>query len=235
MTLINTPGGCLSNSFVDSVDDATARLEDYGIEFGHWSTLSETAMEFRLRIAAQLMGSGLFPLAGQKVYDKQTLCFPRTCQLDPTVIYEEVKDCQSILAVQVVDLNLIEAVPETSSSEEVLLENALIKSVEVMGVLKVGLQNSLTSTDTTALPKVSTGANLMSLAAKTYGMMTFMLLKPWLTQVRGGTPNVNRRQYDFDVKYLTWLEAWIEDNPLVELVDTYLLPSPDYIEEEPIA
>jgi hypothetical protein len=185
MTLIATAGSYQADSFVESVEDAEERLDNYGIDTGHWATLGAPAKEFRLKIAAHLMGSGTFPLAGDQVYDRQALCFPRTCQNDVTLIPETVMDCQAILAVMVVDLNMVEAEPTTSSTNEVLLDNALIKSVEIMGVLKVGLQNTLNSTTTNRLPAPINRGSMLAIAAQNFGTIAFMLLKPYLVQIRG--------------------------------------------------
>jgi hypothetical protein len=185
MTLLATVGSYQADSFVEDIEDAEERLGNYGIDMGHWATLVDTAKEFRLKIAAQLMGSGVFPLAGDQVYERQALCFPRTCQNDVTLIPETVIDCQCILAVMVVDLNMVEAEPTTSSTSEVLLDNALIKSVEIMGVLKVGLQNTLNSTTTNRLPTSISRGSMLAIAAKNFGTIAFMLLKPYLAQIRG--------------------------------------------------
>ena len=186
MALTTTPiGGYYTNSFAD-LEEAEAFLDDCGIDQTLWNSLTDGAKEFRLRLAAQLMGSGMFPWAGEVIYDKQGLCFPRDMQPNTTEIPDAIKEIQSILAVLSVSQNLAEQTSaSTSSTVTTVLDNALVKSVEVMGLLKVALQNTVDSTtSSTVRPTIATGGRL-SVVTQTFGSYVWMLAKPYLVQMRG--------------------------------------------------
>lgn len=183
-TLVTTVGGSLSNSFVD-IDDADAFIVASGCDPSNltaWDELDDSAKEFRLRVSAQMMGT--LPLRGVPAYEYQALCFPRTCQTVLDEIPSAVQEAQSLIAYLVINKNIANQ-EEQSSGGDILLENALVKSVEVMGVMRVGLQHTMDA----ATIKEQTSANrpLFYKALKSYGAPIWLLLKPYLSQFRGGT------------------------------------------------
>jgi hypothetical protein len=182
MALDVTVGGYQAESFA-TLEEAEVFLAEMGIALNAWQDLSNDAKEFRLRVAARLMGAGMFPLGGEQVYEYQALCFPRTCQTDVTEVPDDVKRAQCLVAILVVEPNFTE--DSSSTVSPIVLEDALIKSVKVMGVLEVGLQNTVDPVTTRTVTHSTTSVS--SRLSRTYGGMMNWLLAPYLVQIRGGT------------------------------------------------
>jgi len=221
MSLDTTVGGAYADSFV-TVEEAYEYIINFAPDGSEdltaWEALSEGQQELRLRIAAQLMGN--LPLRGTKVYEYQALCFPRSAQSDVEEIPLAVKEAQALTAFLVVNQNIDEQTNPASGGSE-LLDNALVKSVEIMGVMRVGLQHTL---DTSAGASINGGKPLLYRMMKSYGLVIWALLKPYLTQVKGGAiqapPTLTSSSVWPDFGY----GAYPYDGTNVQS----LLPSPDY-------
>jgi len=184
MSVDTTVGGAYADSFIEAID-ADDFLQIIGIDETYietWLDFEDEAKEFRLKVAAQFMGT--FPLRGNLVYAYQSLCFPRSCQLDVTDIPEAVKQAQALTACLVIDKNITN-IDEQAVGGDILLENALVKSVKIMGILEVGLQNTMDAA--TIKEQTSINKPLLYKTMKAYGAPIWMLLKPYLAQFRGGT------------------------------------------------
>ena len=184
MDLDTTVGGAYANSFVElaDADDYITNSGSYPAGLDAWLDLEDTAREFRLRVAAQFIG--VLPLRGYPIYEYQALSFPRSFQLDQTIIPEAVMEAQALIAYLIVDRNIAEQEAEATGGD-ILLESALVKSVKIMGVLEVGLQNTM---DAATLKQQSLVSKpLFYKAMKAYGLPIWFLLKPYIAQFRGGT------------------------------------------------
>lgn len=183
MTLNVTVGGAYAESFC-TVIEANTILNTASINTSnltHWNSLSETAKEMRLRLSAQFLGT--LPLRGKRVYAHQALCFPRSSQLVKTEIPVAVKQAQALLAYLLIDPNIALTDPNQSRTESIQLEQALVRSVEVVGIMKVGVQNTI---DAATLKAQAGLESYLAKALKAYGGFVYLLLKPYLSQIRGG-------------------------------------------------
>lgn len=104
MALITTCGSGNANSFITAAD-ASTRLATVPIDITAWTALSSTAKEQRLIYAAHVMD--YLPWIGWRVYTDQALCWPRTCQDDPTDVPEGIKDAQAMIAYLIVHRGLV--------------------------------------------------------------------------------------------------------------------------------
>jgi len=221
MSLDTTVGGAYADSFL-TAEEAYDYLINYALdgseELAVWEAMSDGQHEIRLRIAAQLMAN--LPLRGNKVYEYQALCFPRSCQLDVEEIPSAVKEAQSLLAFMTVAQNIEEqSNPQSGGSE--LLDNALVKSIEIMGVMRVGLQNTF---DSVSSQSSITGKPLLYRMMRAYGLPIWALLKPYLTQFKGGSLQALPRPTASG----TWPEYGYGAYPYDGYEVQSLLPSPDY-------
>jgi hypothetical protein len=184
MSLDTTVGGAYANSFAEltEADDFITNSGCYTEGLDTWLNLEDLAREFRLRVAAQFIG--VLPLRGYPIYEYQALCFPRSFQNDQTIVPENVKEAQSLIAYLVVDRNIAEQEAEATGGD-ILLENALVKSVRIMGILEVGLQNTMDAATIKQQSLIS--KPLFYKAMKAYGLPIWFLLKPYMAQFRGGT------------------------------------------------
>lgn len=202
MTLNVTVGGAYAESFC-TVTEAGTIITNAGLNtsnLSHWNALSSTAKEMRLRLSAQFMGT--LPLRGKRVYKYQALCFPRTSQLVKTVVPSAVKEAQALFAYLLIDPNIAITDPTQTTAESTQLETALVRSVEVMGIMKVGVQNTV---DAATLKAQAGLESYLAKAMKAYGGFIYLLLKPYISQIRGG--NIDT----------------------LNLQDVELLASPDYV------
>lgn len=114
MALNVTIGGAYSNSFItlEEAESLMAILPD-GVDV--WSTLVPEEKEYRLRLAAEIMG--YLRLRGSRVYKNQRLSFPRTHQLNVEEIPQEVKEAQAFIAISVIHRGLAGR-PKSSETRE---------------------------------------------------------------------------------------------------------------------
>jgi hypothetical protein len=184
MALDTTVGGAYATSYVELIeaDDFITNSGCNPTGLDAWLNLEDGPKEFRLRVAAQFIG--VLPLRGYQSYEYQALSFPRSIQPDQTIVPDSVKEAQSLIAYLVVDKNIGEQEAEAEGGD-ILLENALVKSVRIMGILEVGLQNTMDAA--TIKQQTLTTKPLFYKAMKAYGLPIWFLLRPYLAQFRGGT------------------------------------------------
>lgn len=183
MSLKTTVGGAYADSFC-TLEEASATITGSGLNasnLAHWTALSTGAKELRLKLSAHFIGT--LPLRGKRVYKYQALAFPRNSQLDVTKIPTAVKEAQALLAYLLVDPNISLTDPSQSPSEAVLLDEALVRSVEVVGIMKVGLQNTV---EAATLKAQAALESYLYKAMRAYGGFIWLLLKPYISQIRGG-------------------------------------------------
>jgi hypothetical protein len=228
MALDTTVGGYYATSFAE-ITEADDYIDAYDPD-ATWLDLEDSQKEFRLRVAAQFIGT--LPLRGYKVYEYQTLCFPRSVQVDLTEVPEGVKEAQSLIAYLIIDKNIQESATSSEGGGQIL-DEPLIRSVEVMGVMRVGLQNTL---DTRATKQSSPTVFARYLAA--YAAPVWMLIKPYLTQIRGGVqPIIVGPEASTGIDYSGFYESRCRypdynRNYMPSLLEYHqLLASPDYVAE----
>ena len=182
--LTTTVGGAYSDSFITvaEADSLISGAEVATDELATWASLSSDAKELRLRAAAQLIG--LLPLRGHRVFEYQALPFPRSVQLDVHVIPDAVKTSQALIAYLVVNRNLADVT--SNASESGLLSDALVREVDVVGVMKVRLQHTL---DASTIRAQSQFRPAFLKLMKAYGAPIWMLMRPYIAQLKGGLTN----------------------------------------------
>ena len=150
----------------------------FGLGIGYYSDIVSYKKEYMLKVAAMIMG--MMPLAGRRIYQEQTLDFPRTTVLDYNIIPHEVKEAQALLACLVVQPNLDK---QTDISDSfyipIGMQNTVVTSVKVAGIMDVKAEAS-TTTDISI-----TNRTLLEAAASMFLLPIYMRLKPYLTQVGG--------------------------------------------------
>ena len=171
MTLITANGGALSDSYatVRQANDYLTRL--YGVgNLGTWSTLTLFQKEYRLRIAAMLIG--IMRLRGCKSYWNQALDFPRyvpdVSQNNDRKVPGPVIEAQILIAFGVVHRGLA-----TESSPDDGVSAGRVRSVGLSGLLSVTFADG-----------PITGGTLLGALIRTTEFPIYALLKPWLTQIR---------------------------------------------------
>ncbi len=194
MTLNVTIGGAYAESFC-TVQEATTIIAASGLNssnLAHWNALSSTAKELRLRLAANFIGT--LPLRGKRVYKYQALAFPRDIQLDYQSIPTAIKEAQVLFAYLLIDPNIEATDPSQGPERNVVLSSSVVKSVEVLGIMKVGTQHTL---DGSTLRAQATLDSYLFKAMKAYGGFIWILMKPFLAQVRGG--NIDKLHHKISV------------------------------------
>jgi hypothetical protein len=83
--IVTTVGGSKSNSFI-TASEATTILTNSAFDATEWSTLTQSKQESLLIMAAEAMDYLMWK--GYRVYDQQSLCFPRSIQWDLEILRE---------------------------------------------------------------------------------------------------------------------------------------------------
>lgn len=150
----------------------------FGFVVGIYPDVVSYKKEYMLKVAAMLIG--MLPLAGRRIYQQQTLDFPRTTVLDYNSIPPEVREAQALIACLVVQPNLDK---QTDISDSfyipVGLQNTTVTSVKVAGIMDVKSEAS-TSSDTNI-----TTRTLLESVTNVFMLPIYMRLKPYLTQIGG--------------------------------------------------
>lgn len=170
MALITKIGGVESDSFV-TVAEADVIVPTLPDDPSAWEDLETAEKEYRLQLAAQLMG--VLMLRGRKVYCGQGLCFPRSSQPQVHMIPDEVKETQVFVAYSVVH-RALENRPESVTEQAA---GSRVTRVSLGGLLSVGFSGE----------PISAGS-YMDKMVRTTQFPAFLKMKRWLTQVRGGQP-----------------------------------------------
>jgi hypothetical protein len=148
----------------------------FGLAYGYYSDTVPFKKEYMLKVAAMLMG--MLPLSGRRIYQQQTLDFPRTSVVDYNVIPTAVKEAQALIACLVVQPNLDK---QTDISDSfyipIGMQNTVVSSVKVAGIMDVKSEAS-TSVDVNI-----TSRTLLESAAGMFLLPVYMRLKPYLTQI----------------------------------------------------
>lgn len=167
MTLHTKIGGRETNSFITIVeaDAIMLRLPD---DDTTWKVLTDIEKEYRLTLATNLMG--MLPWRGFRVYNGQAVVFPRSSQgLDVRVIPDAIKDAQAQIAFSVVHRALLERPTVAEGSGD-----TKVRKVSLGGLLSVTFDD-----------KTEKGVSSFDRFLRTVHWPIFMLLLPWLAQVRG--------------------------------------------------
>ena len=168
MSLTTHVGGAESNSFclVTQAEDWLADV--YGADLTNWLAMPLSRRELFLMAAAEFMA--YLPLRGDRSYRNQRLCFPRTCQQDPSVLPDEVWQAQAVIALDVV----YRWAASEYSAPELGDVSGDITSFGLGGVLQVAIAGNGNSVTGGVLSRLS----------KPSSLMLFSLLKPYLTTVK---------------------------------------------------
>jgi len=169
MTLKTSLGGRDSTSLV-TVDEATSVITDlYPDELTEWTDLTETGQEYRLELAAQIMG--MLPFAGYQAYCGQALCFPRRIRGTLYCAPDDVKVAQVLIAFSVVHRALANAGSVTDATAA-----GRVTQVSMAGLLSVSLAGSAPES-----------GNLLDKFTRSVQFPIYAKLKRYLSQIRGGS------------------------------------------------
>lgn len=170
MSLVTTVGGAQSNSFETLSNMETFLTSIFGTLVTTWSSLTTAQKEFQAEMAADWIG--YLPLRGRRAYRNQGLAFPRTCQLDSSVMPDRVKEAQALMLYEVVHRawNI-----EEDSLEEGAEQVGSVKSVS-LGVLSVSFGDSISSGNPGVLLKIIQSGH----------PAIYSRLKPYIATIRGG-------------------------------------------------
>jgi hypothetical protein len=155
----------------------------FGITVGTYIDTVASTKEYMLKLGAQLMG--YLPLKGERVYTDQALDFPRTSQKVTTEIPVSVKEAQALITCLVVYPNIIK---QESLSEDVLLptaiQNSVVDKVQVAGIMTVSTSSSASASESSL---GGTTTSFLASAANAFMLPIYLRMRPYLTQVRGGS------------------------------------------------
>jgi hypothetical protein len=143
---------------------------------GYYPDIVSYKKEYMLKVAAMLMG--MLPLSGRRIYQQQTLDFPRTSVVDYNIIPPEVKEAQALIACLVVQPNLDK---QTDISDSfyipIGMQNTVVDSVQVAGIMTVK------SSASTSVDVNITSRTLLESVSGVFMLPVYMRLKPYLTQI----------------------------------------------------
>jgi len=169
MTLKTSLGGRDSTSLV-TVDEATEIISViFPDELTEWTDLTESGMEYRLELSAQILG--MMPFAGYQVYCGQALCFPRRIRGTLFRAPYDVKVAQVLIAFSVVHRALANAGAISASSA-----SGRVTQISMAGLLSVSLAGSSPS-----------GGNFLDKFTRSVQFPIYAKLKIYLSQIRGGS------------------------------------------------
>jgi hypothetical protein len=148
----------------------------FGFVSGYYPDIVSYKKEYMLKVAAMLMG--MLPLSGRRIYQQQTLDFPRTSVVDYNIIPPEVKEAQALIACLVVQPNLDK---QTDISDSfyipIGMQNTVVDSVQVAGIMTVK------SSASTSVDVNITSRTLLESVSGVFMLPVYMRLKPYLTQI----------------------------------------------------
>lgn len=168
MTLKCSLGGRDSTSFI-TVDEADQFIKDLPDDTAEWDALSTTEKEYRLELAAQLMG--YMPWAGRQTYCGQALPFPRRIRGSHICCPCEIQETQAFLAYSVIHRGLANR-PTTTEEKS----GTWVSSVSLGGLLSVGFSG-----------KPVTGGNVLDQILRSMHFPVYLRIKRYLSQIRGGS------------------------------------------------
>ena len=158
-----------SDSFI-TVVEALPLIKALPDESDDWEDLEEVDQEYRLRLAAQMMG--YLMLRGRRVFCRQGLCFPRTPQGNVYEIPWEAKETQAYISYSVVHRGLANRPTATTEA----ITGTRVTNVSLGGLLAVSFSGK----------PLESGTGLDALIRNTQ-FPAFVTMKRWLTQIRGGS------------------------------------------------
>ena len=168
MALNYTIGRSYSNSFVSLSEANSIMSTDLPYDTTEWDALTDAEKEYRLRLAAELLG--LLPFKGIQAFENQALCFPRDCQTDMMIIPRCVKIAQVDLALTVINKNLAN-LPDNTQQET----PGRISSISLGGLLRVSFDG-----------KPASMGNILTFISNSIHGPVFLELKRYLSIIRGG-------------------------------------------------
>lgn len=168
MTLNYTIGRSYSNSFVSLAEANSIMSTDLPYSTTEWDALTDVEKEYRLRLAAELLG--MLPFKGIQAFENQALCFPRDSQTNMMIIPQCAKIAQVDLSITVINKNLVN-LPDNTQLEEA----GRISNISLGGLLKVAFDG-----------KPASMGNVLTFVARSIHTPVFLELKRYLTQIRGG-------------------------------------------------
>lgn len=167
MSLNIRTGGRETDSFV-TVAEADVLIEQLPDDSTEWQALSTAQKEYRLILAAQLVG--YLPLRGYKIYRGQALAFPRSGGLyPPRLIPPEVKETQVFIAYAVIHRALSNR-PDVTESQ-----GSAVHQISLGGLLFVGF----------GVGKSGATGNLMDQIMSSLSAPVYIRMKRYLAQMRG--------------------------------------------------
>lgn len=167
--------------YINAVDNSAYGV--LGITTGVYTSNITAQKEYLLQLSAQLIG--FLPLRGHRVYLNQALDFPRSSQKDVTVIPDEVKEAQAILASLVVLPNLLSQQDKASSVIlPISLQTSSVTEVNVAGIMDVK-----TGASSSSSAKNYTLPSQLSKMSNTFCLPVYLRMKRYLSQFRGGVLN----------------------------------------------
>lgn len=151
-----------------------------------------TYKEYLLQLGALMIGH--LPLRGRRSTTTQALDFPRffqdysehsedfTLPESATVIPDAVKAAQAMMTCMVIEPNMsMQSIMSGTFDSPAWLQNSTVKQVQVAGIMTVKL-GSASSTSSGSSGVSSKPASLVNI----YGLPIYLIMKSYLTQVRGG-------------------------------------------------
>jgi hypothetical protein len=163
-------GGRESDSLVSLADADVCIKATYPEDSDSWLDLASESREHMLRLGAQLLG--MLPLRGRTIYCGQALCFPRSSQHNPKIIPDEAKQAQCELSYSVI----YRAIVSAPTMEEGEISGSRVSSVSLGGLLAVSFAGSAVTSGT-----------LLDKIVRSVQFPTYLGLKKYLSQMRGGS------------------------------------------------
>lgn len=177
MALCIKQGGRESNSFVTLVE-ATSILATFpdDTEASGWDDAAQATQELCLELAAKVLSH--FPWRSTRRFCGQALCFPRKAW---SGIPTDIKRAQVFIAHSVV-WRALSARPPV---EEGAISNARVTGVSLGGMLSVTFSNN-----------AATGGTILDRVTQSAQFPAYMMLTPYLTQVRIRVPSATDAEPD---------------------------------------
>jgi hypothetical protein len=161
-----------------------------GIAIGTYiQTAITTYKEYLLQLGALMIGH--LPLRGRRTTTTQALDFPRFMQdysdtsdlpESATKIPDVVKTAQALLTCMVIEPNMnMQSIMAGEFDSPSWLQDSSVKQVQVAGIMTVKLGASSDSSSGSG-----SGSSKSAALVNVYGLPVYLLMKPYLTQIRGG-------------------------------------------------
>lgn len=187
--------GETANSYIE-VDEAEELILAAGLVTDRWTALDdldESVKEWIIQLGATMIG--LLPLRGRRTTLTQALDFPRWLQdytealpigTLPDSAYEipdAVKLAQALMSCLVVEPNFnYQLVMNENEDSPTWMQNASVKQIQVAGIMTVKL-----GTETNNTGGAPASSNKPASLINIYGLPIYMVMKPFLSQIRGGS------------------------------------------------